>query len=404
MLQPWDALVHSKTKTLTRFASTPLPTFIFSYKVKELPTLVEDADLTCNSITPTPSLGYSIPVMMAPIEHIKLSKILSAVLRDLYPIRPPSLPHRLSLAQKYTTDLTAWRHSNAHFLDTSNLPSSLLIPIYQRQRNVLNLAYYHAVLLVHRPFLLSNFASLTHFEQTAAQRSGAPRATADAHPALEITCQENVRHCLDAAMGIVRVVDDIAESQIFRAFWFTQYYAFCAVVVLYIYRIQQGIVEPGKCEGYYAAGLRCQGVLSSISEADCLSKRYVLVLEELRIEAAKVRGPARQQQQQQVQAQNATTPVSASAASPAAGSGLTPNLSGNLGGSPGFVDPYFGAGSNNMPTPDSTVLNTSFLPTSSIMADLTSWGQFDSLVTAGIGMLDGGGYGGDAGFGFGLGM
>lgn len=369
--------------------------------MQELPTLVNDADLTSHSLNPTPSLGYSIPVMMAPIEHIKLSKILSAVLRDLYPIRSPSLPHRLSLAQKYTTDLTAWRQSNAHFLDTNNLPSSLLIPIYQRQRNVLNLAYYHAVLLVHRPFLLSNFASLTHFGQTAAQRGG---LVGDAHPGIELTCKENLKHCLDAAMGIVRVVDDIAESQIFRAFWFTQYYAFCAVVVLYIYRIQQGIVEPGNCEGYYAAGLRCQGVLSSISEADCLSKRYVLVLEELRIEAAKVRGPAQQQQQQQ-QAQSMTTPASASAASPAVGDGLTTNLGGNLGESPGFGDPYFGAGSgvgNNLPTPDSTVFNTNFLPTSSIMADLTSWGQFDSLVTAGIGLLDGG-YGGDTGFGFGLG-
>ncbi|KAF2445783.1 hypothetical protein P171DRAFT_386601, partial [Karstenula rhodostoma CBS 690.94] len=268
---------------------------------QELPTLVNDADLTSHSITPSPSLGYSMPVMMAAIEHIKLSKILSAVLRDLYPIRSPSLPHRLSLAQKYTTDLTAWRQSNAHFLDTNNLPSSLLIPIYQRQRNVLNLAFYHAVLLVHRPFLLLNFASLTQLEQTA--------TGSDAQPAIELTCKENLEHCLAAAMGIVRVVDDIAESQVFRAFWFTQYYAFCAVVVLYIYRIQQGGVEPARSEGFYAAGRRCQGVLSAISEADCLSKRYVLVLEELRSEAAKVRGPARQLERAQEQAQSATTPA-----------------------------------------------------------------------------------------------
>ncbi|KAJ4303364.1 hypothetical protein N0V90_002257 [Kalmusia sp. IMI 367209] len=352
---------------------------------QELPTLINDSDLTPHSLTPSPTQSSTLPVMMAPIEHIKLSKILSLVLRDLYPIRPPSLPHRISLAQKYTSDLFAWRASNAHFLDTTNLPSSLLIPIYQRQRNVLNLAYYHhAVLLVHRPFLLSNFASLTHFD--SAQHSARRAAGA---PALEITCKENVKHCLDAAMGIVRVVDDIAASQIFRAFWFTQYYAFCAVVVLYIYRIQQGIVEPGVCEGYYAAGLRCQGVLSSISEADCLSKRYCLVLEELRLEAAKAGNKQPQ-----------TTPVS-----PAA-SGLT-GLGVGLGeGSPGFGGSFYASSvPNNLPTPESAVFaNSSFLPTSSIMADLTSWGQFDSLVTAGIGMLDGGGYGGDQGFGFGLGL
>ncbi|KAF1979543.1 hypothetical protein BU23DRAFT_522873 [Bimuria novae-zelandiae CBS 107.79] len=364
---------------------------------QDLPTLVEDADLTPTSITPSSPHSYSIPMQYAPLEHIKLSKILSSVLRDLYPIRPPSLQHRLSLAQKYTTDLIAWRHANAHFLDTSNLPSSLLIPIYQRQRNVLNLAYYHAVLLVHRPFLISNFAQLTHFD---APRQAPPTPARPGwigpgeRGALELSCKENVTHCLDAAMGIVRVVEDIAGTHLFRAFWFTQYYAFCAVVVLYIYRIQQGIVDPGKCEGYYAAGLRCQNILSSISGDDCLSKRYCLVLEELRSEAAKVDGQTRGQ----------------SAEPRVAGGGLggAPLGGAPLGGSsPRFGDGFYGGGGgsvpNNLPTPESAVFNPSFLPNSSIMADLTSWGQFDSLVTAGIGMLDGGGYGGDAGFGFGLG-
>lgn len=364
-----------------------------SHVCKELPSLVNDADLTPTSCTLAPSLSYSIPVQYAPIEHIKLSKILSSVLRDLYPIRPPSLPHRISLAQKYTSDLLAWRQSNAHFLETNNLPSSLLIPIYQRQRNVLNLAYYHAVLLVHRPFLLSNFASLTHFEQPGVQSASQHGGLVGegGQPAIELSCKENVKHCLDAAMGIVRVVDDIAESQVFRAFWFTQYYAFCAVVVLYIYRIQQGIVEPGRCEGYYSAGIRCQNILSSISGEDCLSKRYCLVLEELRLEAAKVQG-----QSQGQAAQAATTP-----ASPAIPGGV---IGASMGeGSPRFVDPYYGTSvANNLLTPESVVFNTNFLPTSSIMADLTSWGQFDSLVTAGVGILDGGGYGGDAGFGLGL--
>jgi hypothetical protein len=38
------------------------------------------------------------------------------------------------------------------------------------------------------------------------------------------------------------------------------------------------------------------------------------------------------------------------------------------------------------------------------MADLTSWGQFDSLVTAGIGLFDSAGMQGDGGFGFGFGL
>lgn len=337
-------------------------------------------------------------MLLAPVEHIKLSRIVSLVLRDLYPIRPPSIPLRTELSAKYTKDLHAWRSNLTRFLDASDLPSSLLIPIYQRQRNVLNLAYYHAVLLVHRPFLLSNFASLTQIDGGRAPFAGGR----------SIDTSAAVQECLDAAMGIVRVVEEIASTQIFRAFWFTQYYAFCAVVVLYIYRIQQGIVEPGRCEGYFAAGQRCQAVLNSISDVDCLSKRYCLVLEELRLEAAS-QGQGQGQQQGRERAvatpSSLNSPSAAALTQPTSSSSMSlsvPTSTPQRDASPGFTSsPYYG-GTTIPPTPESAVFSTSFLPTSSIMADLTSWGQFDSLVTAGIGMLDGG-YDGGGGLGFGLG-
>lgn len=258
---------------------------------------------------------------------------------------------------------------------------------------MLNLAYYHAVLLVQRPFLLSNFASLTHVVDTRLGR------------ALEgsgIDVRGNVQSCLDAAMGIVRVVDEMNGGMLFRAFWFTQYYAFCAVVVLYVYRIQQGMLEPGKCEGYFAAGQRCQAVLSSISGNDCLSQRYCLVLEELRMEAAKHQyGKAGVALDGGAAAGGVNSPdassglgTSANLGVPASTPQIDPSSPGLAGGS------YYGT--NIPPMPESAVFNTSFLPTSSIMADLTSWGQFDSLVTAGIGLGLDGGYQGDGILGFGL--
>lgn len=74
-------------------------------------------------------------------------------------------------------------------------------------------------------------------------------------------------------------------------------------------------------------------------------------------------------------------------------------------GGEGFVDSYYGGMvPNHLPTPESAVYGAGWVPSSSFMADLTSWGQFDSLVTAGVGMMDGGGFVGDAGFGFGMGM
>jgi hypothetical protein len=265
------------------------------------------------------------------------------------------------------------------------------------------------MLLVHRPFLLSSFAALKNYDAPTTTSSSNPNPV-DAEPALgALDIQENIQQCLDAAMGIVRVVDEMNTTQIFRAFWFTQYYAFCAVVVLYVYRIQQHL-SRGKCAGYFAAGQRCQAVLNSISETDCMSKRYCLVLEELRLEAEK--------QRRQASATTMTPAATATAAPPtkdmsplpssfAHSTTTAPNsstalhpttLTSQSDATNAFSNPYYPL------TPDSALFDASFLSSDSIMADLTSWGQFDSLVTAGIGMLDGGGFQEDRSWGFGFGM
>ncbi|KAF1840240.1 fungal-specific transcription factor domain-containing protein [Cucurbitaria berberidis CBS 394.84] len=359
---------------------------------QELPTVVNDDDLHPSYMTPTPSKSHS--VMMAAVEHIKLTRIMSLVLRDLYSIRPPSLPLRIELSAKYTSDLRAWRNSLSRFLSDSDdgggIDSHLLIPVYQRQRGVLNLAYYHAMLLIHRPFLLRDFASLTHMPTHGSW--GSKNATIDT--------SANVSACLEAAMSIVRVVDDVfTSSNLFRAFWFTQYYAFCAVVVLYIYRIQQHLVTPGKCEGYFDAGQKCQRQLESVSETDCLARRYCLVLEELRVEALR---------QKSQLSDSATSPLPLAADAPAGSSGIQDTLMPTSephtsSASPSGLNNAFYNTNHIPPTPESAVFNANYVASDSFMSDLTSWGQFDSLVTAGIGMFDAG-FQGDIGYGFGVGL
>ncbi|KAJ4314718.1 hypothetical protein N0V94_006323 [Neodidymelliopsis sp. IMI 364377] len=349
---------------------------------QELPTVVNDADLHPQYIAPSTSKSPSH--MMAPVEHIKLTRIVSLVLRDLYPIRPPSLALRIELSAKYTKDLDVWRAALGPFLDAAGIESSLLIPIYQRQRGVLNLAYYHAMLLIHRPFLLSNFANLTGIRSHPSYQAPADTSA-------------NIASCLDAAMNIVRVVDDVfTSSNLFRAFWFTQYYAFCAVVVLYIYRIRQHLLTPGQCESYFAAGQKCQRQLESINETDCLARRYCVVLEELRLEAVR-------QTSSQRGAGSTDLPLSSSS------NGLAdqnqrdamlqmPDTTSQNGASPDMTGSFY---NNVPPTPESTIFNSNYLPSNSVMADLTSWGQFDSLVTAGIGIFDGG-FQSDNSFGLGF--
>lgn len=71
---------------------------------------------------------------------------------------------------------------------------------------MLRLAYAHALLLVHRPFLLSNFENLTTQDSSSKIN--------------EAVVEENVKECLTAAMSIVAIVNNICEvGQMFRAFW-----------------------------------------------------------------------------------------------------------------------------------------------------------------------------------------
>lgn len=310
----------------------------------------------------------------------RISRIVGQVLRNLYSIHPPSKSHRIELAAKYMRDLRDWRANIARFLDSNAIDSSLLIPVFKRQRNVLNLAYYHSIILIQRPFLLSNFANLANIDKA---------------PTSNIDTSQNIAECLDAAMHIVRIVDEMFTGYgISSAFWFSQYYAFCAVVVLYVARIQQHLLDPELCKGYFDAGQKCQAQLATISEVDCLSKRYCLVLEELRLEAAR-------------QTDRAAIPPHTAIANSVENGGLQ-----SVSTVAGLANPtstsqndafagHFYSG-NIPPTPESVIFSTNFLPTSSLMADLTSWGQFDSLVTAGIGVLDGG-LQGDVGFGFAMG-
>ncbi|TVY36562.1 D-galactonate dehydratase [Lachnellula occidentalis] len=336
---------------------------------QDLPMIVNDSDLTPQHINISNTRSQSI--MMASVAHNTLAKIISHILRDLYPIKPPSLYVRVALSTKYSEDLLHWRKGLSRFLD-EGVDTSLLIPLFQRQRNVLNLAYYHALILVHRPFLLSNFASLN-------SRNTRPRG-APGTPDMD----KNVGECLNAAMHIAAIVNDLTEGQqIYRAFWFTHYFAFCAVVVLYVYAIQQRHTPQDKYQSYIDAAKKCQTQISSLAENESLAQRYSVVLEELRLEAVK-------QTQQQVESQNANSDMAsmlqrnsavfqASTYSGQMSGANQPPLPGSAVAGDLFPDISDGTmfgGAQNVTTP------------SSLMADLTSWGEFDSLVTAGVGGLD----------------
>lgn len=317
----------------------------------ELPSCIDDSDLHPSFPAAPPPARRGQSIMLAPVAHVKLSRIVSLTLRDLYPIRPMSTSARSALTAKCAADLQSWHAEMAKFLDSDAVNAALLLPIYQRQRNVLNLSYWHATILTHRPFLLSNFARL--------QQNGSHARS----PAHRLQAETSVRECLGAAMNIVELVDELVQSQqMFRAYWFTSYFAFCAVVVLYVYAIQQSSSTPATYQAYLDAATKCQNQIAGFAGTESLAHRYCLVLEELRLEAVRH------------SAERRDDAAYAQAAFPAAGAGDDALLNGD-GGFDQFPMMDDGTG----------ILN----PSPSIsLADMTSWGNFDSMVTSGLGHLE----------------
>ncbi|KAK9473260.1 fungal-specific transcription factor domain-containing protein [Dipodascopsis tothii] len=243
---------------------------------QELPLLVNDSDLSAHEMRVSNTKSINC-VMLGPVLHIQLVRLVSGILHDLYGIKPLKKSETAILSQKHTSHLKEWRSGLPAFLDPGRVQPSLLIPLLQRQSRMLTLAYSHAVILANRPFLLNDFARLT---------VNSPMEV-DARPSkTDQIAEEAIKECLHAAMLSVDIVDDLNDSnQIYPSLWFTQYAAFCAVVVLYVYTIRRRTDRPEVWAKYFEAAERCQRQIALAGMGNSLAQRYEVVLEEFRTEA-----------------------------------------------------------------------------------------------------------------------
>ncbi|KAJ5984707.1 hypothetical protein N7481_006806 [Penicillium waksmanii] len=245
----------------------------------ELPACIEDEDLTNEDTNNFLNQSRGSSTMLAAIAHM-----------NLYSVKPVPASDRASAVEQISKDLHQWRSELSRFLDVDIYSTSFLISIFQRQRNVLNLTYWHAIILTHRPFVLRTLARLSQNGRDNAIQEGAQTG-------------KNLKECIDAAMNTVNTISEITESrQLFRAFWvcqqwrafltarlikvqITAYFAFNATIMLYIHVIQQCTSPSEFYAKYFSAASRCQSHIAAIAEKGSLSERYCLVLEELRVEA-----------------------------------------------------------------------------------------------------------------------
>lgn len=127
----------------------------------------------------------------------RLVQIVSGILKDIYSIKPVRSEALEPYARKYSNELFKWRNEISHFLDVE---VSLLNMLFQRQSNVLKLVYANAQILAHRPILLRNFADLA--------RRNYDSSTTDRQKWTE----ESVAICLEGAMSISGIVNDLCEN------------------------------------------------------------------------------------------------------------------------------------------------------------------------------------------------
>ncbi|KAH8880848.1 hypothetical protein GQ53DRAFT_617270, partial [Thozetella sp. PMI_491] len=239
---------------------------------QEYPMCIDDSQLRHRHASPPRPVGQSI--MSAPVAHCKLSRIIAKILRSLYGIRSLSTEEQLELAVHYTGQLKEWREEISHLLDTEG-SSSFFVPLVLRQRDILKLAFWHAEILVHRPFLLKSFASLSNYRTNRSGKSTSKKK--------EIA--ENVNSCLDAAMGIVEIVGQIdVAGQLFPTLFLIPYFAFSAIVILYVHTIQQQDTPPETYLHYFRVATRCHRQLETIAAKGSLTQRFCVVLQELRLE------------------------------------------------------------------------------------------------------------------------
>ncbi|KAJ5434933.1 hypothetical protein N7491_005528 [Penicillium cf. griseofulvum] len=248
---------------------------------QELPNETNDDDLLEED--PTRRTGSTDSMMIASVLHYRLGRILGDISRQLYSINTLSRDSPVETAIRLTSELEKWKETVPPLFNSVH-PTSLIPPLC-RQSQVLQLAYSHAMIHVTRSFLLSDFTDLS-------RRPTVPHPMVSSH----------VQKCIQAAENIMTITDGLAQQGVLmQSFWFTHYVCFCAVLVVYIHTIQQhrkslggsnsasvslvGSPDgPDKLRQLFSLAESCQQHLAEATRKNCPSRRYGIILEELRRE------------------------------------------------------------------------------------------------------------------------
>lgn len=243
---------------------------------QDYPTLVNDDQIDTHE--PRSHLQRNC-LMDAPVCHAKLSRILAKASQDLYSIQPFEKEQEVMVIGNLVERIKHWHSDLPPILGDWVCPSSL-ISIFQRQVTVIRLARFHAMMFVTRPLLLRDYSHETDVSENSARihlRS----------------CISNARDTLELVLELVK------DNLLYPAFWYTQYIAFNALSIVYIYLIHtkrgriphtwltasnDSELPTTDQSSLYKLAEETQYHLGQATERNALAWRYNIVLEALRSE------------------------------------------------------------------------------------------------------------------------
>lgn len=186
---------------------------------QELPIAVNDDELDTNGTSrETPRMRRDC-LLNATISHAKLAIILAKALKEQHRLPGTADCSHVEAAVTRSEEIKAW-HSGLTPLLSGAIQSSSLIPSFRRQHGVLALARLHATMLTTRSLLLRDLSHDLPSEQA-------------------MQYKDQLQSCVMAAREAIETITIFAqEKQLLPAFWYSQYIAFNAISIIYIYLIQ----------------------------------------------------------------------------------------------------------------------------------------------------------------------
>ncbi|KAJ9134119.1 hypothetical protein NKR23_g10290 [Pleurostoma richardsiae] len=236
---------------------------------QELPDPVNDQDMTTEG--PRPAASRQDCSIDSLIYHARIGRIVGQISQHVYAINQQSGDSMTEIVRRIRDDLDSWAASLPVILGSIR-PSSLVHP-FRRQASAMRLARGHAIMHLNRPFLLWQLGN----------RSGKSAMVTRA-----------VSDCMSAARDVLEMVEEMAQDgTLFHAFWWTHYVTFCSLAVVYVWKIQRDALgwkletdSPWKhTDSLFELAESCQLHLAKATASNSPSRRYSIILEELRQEA-----------------------------------------------------------------------------------------------------------------------